>query len=84
MALRDRISGEPSACAFSPDVMLRIAIGRASPVPSVGMINCIRTGERAWSKHGWETAVNQGKGMAKIPGQGYVVGTSRLKMHLDL
>ena len=54
MALRDHISGEPSACAFSPDVLLRIAIGRATPVAPVGMINCIRTGEQAWSKHGWK------------------------------
>jgi hypothetical protein len=49
------------------------------------MINCIRTGEQAWSKHGWETAVNQGKEMAKIPVQG-VCGRNikAKKMHLDL
>jgi hypothetical protein len=48
------------------------------------MTNCIRTGEQAWSKHGWETAVNRGREMEKYQVKAYEAGTSRLKMHLDL
>jgi hypothetical protein len=34
------------------------------------MIDYIRTDEQTWSNHGPETAMNQGKEMAKTPVQG--------------
>jgi hypothetical protein len=33
------------------------------------MIDYIRTDEQTWSKHGPETAIDQGKDTVKIPGQ---------------
>jgi hypothetical protein len=32
---------------------------------SVAMINYVRTGEQTWSKHGRETAIDQGKEIEK-------------------
>jgi len=63
------ISSDPSTCAFSPDVTLRIAIGRGLTGRPASMINYFRTDEQTWSNHGPETATDQGKGLAKMPGQ---------------
>jgi hypothetical protein len=34
------------------------------------MIDYVRTDEQTWSKHGPESAADEGKGMVKIPVQG--------------
>ena len=64
-----RISGDPSTCAFAPGVTLCIAIGRGLAGRPATMINYVRTDEQTWSNHGPETVIDQGKEIAKIPGQ---------------
>jgi hypothetical protein len=61
--------GCAATCAFSPDVTLRITIGRGLTGRPVAMINYFRTDEQTWSNHGPETATDQGKELAKTPGQ---------------
>ena len=58
-----------SSCCFSLNVTLCIAIGRGFAGQPASMINYVRTGEQAWSRHGRETAGDQGKEIAKMPGQ---------------
>jgi hypothetical protein len=63
------MAGEHSTCAFRADVTLCIAIGRGLAGGPVAMINYVRTDEQTWSNHDPETVIDQGKEIAKTPGQ---------------
>jgi hypothetical protein len=63
------VSSDPSTCAFPADVTLCIAIGRGLAGRPAAMINYVRTDEQTWSNHGPETAIDQGKEIAKTPDQ---------------
>ena len=66
--------GRPQQQAFYlrpfPDVTLCITIGGGFAGAFGVMINYVRTDEQTWSKHGPESAADEGKGIVKTPVQG--------------